>query len=138
MKTMTRKWFGTGVLTLGLLLAAIPAAAKNSRTIKLDHAIVMQGDICPPAGIRWSGRLIALRQPCNSCGTASYSSPRRVESSSATKCLTATLSYTKRCRTGPCPSLRFASPAPTKFWCSITDRERRGVSFAGRLGGHNP
>ncbi len=47
MKTMTRKWFGTGVLTLGLLLAAIPAAAKNSRTINLDHAIVMQGAHLP-------------------------------------------------------------------------------------------
>jgi len=48
MKTLTRKWFGTGVLSLGLLVAAgIPAAAKNSRTINLDHAIVMQGAHLP-------------------------------------------------------------------------------------------
>jgi len=48
MKTMTRKWFGTGVLSLGLLLAAgIPAAAKNSRTINIDHAVVLQGKNLP-------------------------------------------------------------------------------------------
>jgi len=48
MKTMTRKWFGTGVLCLGLLLAAgIPAAAKNSRTINIDHAVVLQGKNLP-------------------------------------------------------------------------------------------
>jgi hypothetical protein len=48
MNTMIRKWFGTGVLSLGLLLAAgIPAAAKNSRTINLNHAINMQGRNLP-------------------------------------------------------------------------------------------
>ncbi len=48
MKTMTRKWFGTGVLSLGLLLAAgIPAAAKNSRTINIGHAVLLQGKILP-------------------------------------------------------------------------------------------
>jgi hypothetical protein len=48
MKKATRKWFGTGVLSLGLLLAAgISAAAKESRTIKLDHAIVLQGKKVP-------------------------------------------------------------------------------------------
>ena len=48
MKTMTRKWFGTGVLSLGLLLAAgIPAAAKNSRTINIDHAVFLQGKNLP-------------------------------------------------------------------------------------------
>jgi len=48
MKTMTRKWFGTGLLSLGLLLAAgIPAAAKNSRTINLNHSIIMQGKNLP-------------------------------------------------------------------------------------------
>jgi len=48
MNTMIRKWFGTGVLSLGLLLAAgIPAAAKNSRTINLDHAVVLHGKSVP-------------------------------------------------------------------------------------------
>jgi len=48
MKTITRKWFGTGVLSLGLLLAAgIPAAAKNSRTINIDHVVVLQGKNLP-------------------------------------------------------------------------------------------
>ena len=48
MKTMTRKWFATGVLSLGLLLAAgIPAAAKNSRTINIGHAVVLQGKNLP-------------------------------------------------------------------------------------------
>ena len=48
MKTMTRKWFGTGVLSLGLLLAAgIPAAAKNSRKINIGHAVVLQGKNLP-------------------------------------------------------------------------------------------
>ena len=48
MKTTTRKWFGTGVLSLGLLLAAgIPAAAKNSRTINIGHAVVLQGKNLP-------------------------------------------------------------------------------------------
>jgi len=48
MKTMTRKWFGTAVLSLGLLLAAgIPAAAKNSRTINIGHAVVLQGKNLP-------------------------------------------------------------------------------------------
>jgi len=48
MMRMTRKWFGTGALSLGLLLAAgIPAAAKNSRTINLNHAIVLQGKPVP-------------------------------------------------------------------------------------------
>jgi hypothetical protein len=48
MKTITRKWFGTGVLSLGLLLAAgIPAAAKNSRTINIDHVVLLQGKNLP-------------------------------------------------------------------------------------------
>jgi len=48
MKTMTGKCLGSAVLSLGLLLAAgLPAAAKNSRTIKLDHAVVMQGSNLP-------------------------------------------------------------------------------------------
>jgi len=48
MSGMTRKWFGTGALSLGLLLATgIPAAAKNSRTINVDHAIVLQGKNLP-------------------------------------------------------------------------------------------
>ena len=48
MKTITGKWFGTGVLSLGLLLAAgIPAAAKNSRTINISRAVVLQGKNLP-------------------------------------------------------------------------------------------
>jgi len=48
MKTATRKWLGTGVLSLGLLLAAgIPASAKESRTIKFEHAIVLEGKKVP-------------------------------------------------------------------------------------------
>ena len=48
MKRMTRKWFGIGVLSLGLLVAiGIPAAAKNARTINLGHAIVLQGKNLP-------------------------------------------------------------------------------------------
>ena len=48
MKRLTRKWLGTGVLSLGLLLAAgIPAAAKMSRTINLRQAIVLQGKNLP-------------------------------------------------------------------------------------------
>ena len=48
MKTMTSKWVGTGILTLGLLLAAgLPAAAKNSRTISINHAIMLHGKNLP-------------------------------------------------------------------------------------------
>ncbi|MGD0123711.1 MAG: hypothetical protein ABSF46_00020 [Terriglobia bacterium] len=48
MKRITRKWFGTGALSLGLLLAAgIPASAKESRRIDLEHAIVVQGKKVP-------------------------------------------------------------------------------------------
>jgi len=48
MKTKTGKWFGTGVLSLGLLLATgIPAAAKNARTINIDHALSLQGKNLP-------------------------------------------------------------------------------------------
>ena len=53
MKSMTRKWFGTGVLSLGLLLAAgIPAAAKNARTINLEHTIVVRGTQLPAGQYR--------------------------------------------------------------------------------------
>ena len=48
MKTMFGKCLGTSVLFLGLLLASgLPAAAKNSHTIKLDHAVVLQGSNLP-------------------------------------------------------------------------------------------
>jgi hypothetical protein len=53
MKTMTRKWLGTGVLSLGLLLAAgIPAAAKNARTVNIDHALALQGKNLPAGKYR--------------------------------------------------------------------------------------
>ena len=48
MKTMFGKCLGTSVLFLGLLLASgLPAAAKSSHTIKLDHAVVLQGANLP-------------------------------------------------------------------------------------------
>ncbi len=48
MKTMTRKWFGAGILSLGMLVAAgIPAAAKNSRTINIHHVVLLQGKNLP-------------------------------------------------------------------------------------------
>ena len=44
MKRNFRKYVATGVLTLGLLMAAgIPALAKNSRTVILEHAAVLNG-----------------------------------------------------------------------------------------------
>ena len=43
-----RKYFATGIVSLGLLLAAgIPALAKNSRTVTLQHATVLQGTALP-------------------------------------------------------------------------------------------
>lgn len=44
MKKNFRKYVATGVLTLGLLAAAsIPALAKNSRTVILEHDAVLNG-----------------------------------------------------------------------------------------------
>ena len=95
MKTAARKWFGTGVLSLGLLLAAgIPASASGSRTIKLEHAIVLQGKNVPAGWykVEWQthspeatvqllqeGKLVAttdgkleVRDRTNSCDSVLY------------------------------------------------------------------
>ena len=48
MKRNIRKSFGTGILSLGLLLAAgMPALAKNSRTVTLQHNAVLKGTTLP-------------------------------------------------------------------------------------------
>ena len=48
MKTTTKKWFGIGILSLGLTLAAgISASAKEARTIDFEHAVVLQGKKVP-------------------------------------------------------------------------------------------
>ena len=47
MKILTRKWFGFLSLAVVLLAAGIPASAKESRTIKLEHAIVLDGKKVP-------------------------------------------------------------------------------------------
>jgi hypothetical protein len=48
MKRDIRKCFGTGVLSLGLLLAAgIPALAKNARTLTFSHDFVLNGKTVP-------------------------------------------------------------------------------------------
>lgn len=48
MKTNIRKCFGTGILSLGLLLAAgIPALAENSGTMTLTHDGILHGKALP-------------------------------------------------------------------------------------------
>ena len=48
MKTNIRKCFGTGILSLGLLLAAgIPALAANSGTMTLAHDGILHGKTLP-------------------------------------------------------------------------------------------
>jgi len=43
MKRNVRKCFATGVLSLLLLAASVPAFAKNSRTVALSHGAVLNG-----------------------------------------------------------------------------------------------
>jgi len=48
MKRNVRKYFGTGILSLGLLLAAgIPALGSDSGTVTLLHAVVLHGKTLP-------------------------------------------------------------------------------------------
>jgi len=48
MSRKTRSYIGTGILSLGLLLAAgIPAQAKNSGTITLGHDALLRGRSLP-------------------------------------------------------------------------------------------
>jgi hypothetical protein len=59
MKSNIRKYLGTGILSLGLLLAAgIPALAKNSRTVTLPHATVLQGTALPAGqySVEWESQ----------------------------------------------------------------------------------
>jgi len=56
MKKNFRRYVATGVVTLGLLAAAsLPALAKDSRTVTLDHAAVLNGSSLPAGkyNIQW-------------------------------------------------------------------------------------
>jgi hypothetical protein len=56
MKKNIRKCFGTGILSLGLLLAAgIPALAENSGTMTLAHDGILHGKALPAGtyGVEW-------------------------------------------------------------------------------------
>ena len=56
MKRSIRKCFGTGALSVGLLLAAsIPGLAKNSHTVTLGHNAVLSGTSLAAGrySIRW-------------------------------------------------------------------------------------